>query len=51
MEKVYATVFKFNDGSLEFFRKRGYENDENFLECLSETDYYVLSKKTSSVLA
>ena len=45
MEKVYATVFKFNAQSLNFFRARGYENDENFPECETKTDYYVVSKR------
>ncbi|KAI6190351.1 N-alpha-acetyltransferase 40 [Aphelenchoides bicaudatus] len=49
MVKTYATVFKFNTLSLEFFRNRGYENDENFLECEQENDYYVISKRTETV--
>jgi hypothetical protein len=51
MEKIFATVFKYNAQSLEFFRSRGYENDENFLECESECDYYVISKPTEDVIA
>lgn len=49
MAKIYATVFKFNSASLDFFYKRGYSNDENFLECETETDYYIISKKTGDV--
>lgn len=51
MLKTYATVFKFNAISLEFFRARGYENDENFLECEQENDYFIISKRTDTVAA
>ncbi|KAI6199511.1 N-alpha-acetyltransferase 40 [Aphelenchoides besseyi] len=46
MVKVYATVFKFNEFSLNFFKKRGFEIDsENYPELETETDYYILELK------
>jgi len=45
MDKVMATVLAFNNKSLGFFHKLGYETDETCPEAEQNLDYLILSKR------
>eukprot|EP00080_Pristionchus_pacificus_P009958 PDM69978.1 Acetyltransferase [Pristionchus pacificus] len=47
MDKMMATVFKYNIRSLNFFRKIGFEEDETSPMEEAERDYLILSKEVS----
>lgn len=48
MEKVMATVFKFNAQSTSFFYKLGYTLDKMCQSTKYELDYVILSKAIKS---